>query len=117
MTGDELARHQLDQHEQRLGDVEAGVSELRAEVQSLKSGAVGLRELLVDLKAELRERDERNGAKIGALFERFETLSTTAAEERGRRSAWGQTWKVFTFGVATATGLMAIAVAALAYVL
>lgn len=121
VTGDELLRHRLAQLEEWRVESSATIqSTLRdVDIQKIEGGTV--KGLLIELRTEVRERDEHARASMARLHSRLDEITTAESFEQGReagtRDASGKTWKVIGWTVMAVIAFMGVIVAALTLVL
>lgn len=108
VTGDELLRHRLDQLEEWRVESSATLRATERRVDGVDIESSTLKGLLVELRTEVRERDEHARNSLARLHERLDLITTAESFEKGREagrvSASTRTWKVV---FATATCVIA----------
>lgn len=108
VTGDELLKHRLEQLEEWRVQSSATLraTERRVDVVDIEASTV--KGLLVELRTEVRERDEHARNSLARLHSRLDEITTAESFEKGREagrsSASTRTWKVV---AATATLVIA----------
>jgi hypothetical protein len=121
VTGDELVRHRLDELEKWRVDSSATVRSTERAVDMLKIEDATVKSLLVELRTEVRERDEHARASLARLHERLDEITTAESFEKGRaageKTAWKTTWKVIGFSVMATIAFGAFVVGVLTLVL
>lgn len=115
VTGDELMRHRLHELEEWRVESSATVRSTERDVDLLKLESGTVKGLLVELRAEMRERDKTMQQSMARFHERLDkglkdqqeqinAFSREDAREAGRHAASRATWKVV---FATASVLIA----------
>lgn len=86
VTGDELIQHRLMQLEEWRVESSATLrsTERRVDVVDIESSTV--KGLLVELRTEVRDRDEHFRLSLARLHERLDGITTAEAREAGRES-------------------------------
>lgn len=121
VTGDELLKHRLVQLEDWRIESSATVRSTERDVDLLKLESGTVKGLLVELRTEVRERDEHNRASLARLHSRLDEITTAESFEQGReagtRAASGKTWKVVGWTVMAVIAFMGVIVATLSLIL
>lgn len=121
VTGDELLRHRLVQLEEWRVESSSAVRSTERDVDTLKIESATVKSLLVELRTEVRERDEHARASLARLHGRLDEITTAESYEKGRdagtRDASGKTWKVVGWTVMAVIAFMAVVVATLSLIL
>lgn len=117
VTGPELLEHRLKELEAWRQESAATVQSTVRAVDLLQIESATVKSLLVELRTEGRERDDRTTASLARLHERLdEVIRTDAREsgrEQGRSEASTRTWKVVAFTVTATLALGGLAVGVL----
>jgi hypothetical protein len=132
VTGDELLRHRLAQLEEWRVESAATLrsTERRVDIIDIENSTV--KGLLVELRTEVRERDEHARTSLARLHERLDEFGKEVNErlavvqaadaletgrEQGRQMAQTMTWKVAAYSVTATIALGGLAVGVLQLVL
>ena len=110
MTDLELVKHRLDQ----LEEIAKGARGTERDVDLLKVSTTRLEALLVELRTEVRGRDDHTQASLARLHERLDRIVRDEHEERGADRARSQMWRVVAATIAAVTAITGVVVAVLA---
>lgn len=121
MTGDELIRHRLAELEEWRVESAATLRSTERDVDIQKIEAATVKGLLVELRAEVRERDEHTRSSLARLHERLDEVikdeTRQSGREEGRAEASTKTWKIVSITVMAMIAFGALIVALLQLVL
>ena len=110
MTDLELVKHRLDQ----LEEIGRGARATERDVDLLKVATTRLEALMVELRTEVRQRDDHTQASLARLHERLDAIVRDDHEERGADRARSQMWRVVAATIAAVTAITGAVVAVLA---
>ena len=110
MTDLELVKHRLDQ----LEEIGRGARATERDVDLLKVTTARLEALLVELRTEVRGRDDHTQASLARLHERLDAIVRDEHEERGADRARSQMWRVVAATIGAVTAITGVVVAVLA---
>jgi hypothetical protein len=121
VTGDELIRHRLHQLEEWRVESSATVQSTARAVDIQKIESATVKGLLIELRTEVRDRDEHTRNSLARLHERLDEITTAESFEKGReagtRDSSSKTWKVIGWTVMAVIAFMAVVVATLSLIL
>lgn len=105
MTDDQLTEHRLKQ----LEEIVRGARQTEREVDLLKVHTTRLESLMVELRTEVRERDQHTRASLARLHTRFDELAAGEHFEQGAQAARSQMWKTVAGTIAAVTAIGGVA--------
>lgn len=121
MTGDELMRHRLAELEEWRVESSATIRSTERDVDIQKIEAATVKSLLVELRTEVRERDEHTRNSLARLHARLDEVikddTRQSGREEGRAEASVRTSKVVIATVMAVIAFGALIVAVLTLVL
>jgi anti-sigma-K factor RskA len=110
MTDNEVVELRLKQ----LEEIAAGARSTERDVDLLKVQAARLEALLVELRTEVRGRDDHVSASLARLHDRLDRIVRDEHEERGASRARSQMWRVVAATIAAVAAITGMVVGVVA---